>query len=304
MTIQDVFEAVGAHGAGTMSDAELCELEADACPGAGACGGQFTANTMAIACEFLGIAALGSGSVPANDPKKADVARAAGERVMALVRSGVRPRDIMTQAAFENAIASVATTGGSTNAVLHLLAIAREAGVDLALADFDRISARSAAAGGSQAVGTLRRDRPARRRRQRARGAAARRGGLDRRPTRRPSPAARSAQEAADGGRDAAARRSSGRPVRPLKKSGGLVILRGSLAPEGAVDEAVGHRARAASRAGARLRQRRSGVRGGPAADDQGRRRGRHPLRRAERRAGHARDAGRDRRDRGRRARR
>src|SRR3970282_1468445 len=102
-------------------------------PGAGACGGQFTANTMAVASEFLGIAALGSGSVPANDPKKADVARAAGERVMGLVRENLRPRDIMTKAAFENAIASVATTGGSTNAVLHLLALARGAGVELEL---------------------------------------------------------------------------------------------------------------------------------------------------------------------------
>ena len=142
VTIQDVFEAVGAHAAGRMSDAELCGLEDVACPGAGACGGQFTANTMAIACEFLGIAPLGSGSVPATDPKKADVARAAGERVMSLVRSGLKPRDIMTRGALENAIVSVAATGGSTNAVLHLLAIAREAGVDLSLADFDRISAR------------------------------------------------------------------------------------------------------------------------------------------------------------------
>src|SRR4051812_19958303 len=114
VTIQDVFEAVGAHGAGRMTDAELCDLEAVACPGAGACGGQFTANTMAIASEFLGIAALGSGSVPANDPKKAEVARAAGERVMELVQKKLRPRDIMTRAALENAIASVATTGGST----------------------------------------------------------------------------------------------------------------------------------------------------------------------------------------------
>src|SRR6185295_53913 len=143
VTIQDVFEAVGAHAAGTMSDDDLRRLEADACPGAGACGGQFTANTMAIASEFLGIAALGSGSVPATDPKKADVARAAGERVMSLVRSGLRPRDIITRTALENAIASVASTGGSTNAVLHLLAIAREAGLPLELADFDRISART-----------------------------------------------------------------------------------------------------------------------------------------------------------------
>ena len=137
-----MFEAVGAHGAGKMSDADLLELESVACPGAGACGGQFTANTMALVCEFLGIAALGSGSVPANDPKKADVAREAGERVMTLVRDGVRPRDILTRPAFDNAIASVATTGGSTNAVLHLMAIAHEAGVELALDDFDRISAK------------------------------------------------------------------------------------------------------------------------------------------------------------------
>src|SRR5204862_1725146 len=126
VTIQDVFEAVGAHAAGRMNDDDLCALEASACPGAGACGGQFTANTMAIATEFLGVAALGSGSVPANDPKKAEVARLAGTRVMALVRSGLRPRDVITRTALEHAIASVPTTGGSTNAVLHLLAIAQE----------------------------------------------------------------------------------------------------------------------------------------------------------------------------------
>src|SRR5262249_43270185 len=118
VTIQDVFEAVGAHAAGRMNASELSDLEASACPGAGACGGQFTANTMAIATEFLGLAALGSGSVPATDPKKAAVARQAGERVMALVRDRLRPRDIVTRASLENAIASVATTGGSTNAVL------------------------------------------------------------------------------------------------------------------------------------------------------------------------------------------
>src|SRR5262249_31336536 len=142
VTIQDVFEAIGAHAAGKMSDADFCRLEDSACPGAGACGGQFTANTMAIASEFLGIAALGSGSVPANDPGKAAGARDAGERGMKLVRSGLRPRDIMNRDAFENAIASVATTGGSTNAVLHLMAIAHEAGVELTLADFDRINAK------------------------------------------------------------------------------------------------------------------------------------------------------------------
>jgi dihydroxy-acid dehydratase len=142
VTIQDVYEAIGAQAAGRITEADLAQLEATACPGAGACGGQFTANTMAIACEFLGIAALGSGSVPANDPRKASVAREAGERVMELVTKRVRPRDIITRKSLENAIASVATTGGSTNAVLHLKAIAHEAGVQLELGDFDAISAR------------------------------------------------------------------------------------------------------------------------------------------------------------------
>jgi len=233
VTIQDVFEAVGAHAAGSISDDDLCRLEADACPGAGACGGQFTANTMAIASEFLGIAAVGSGSVPATDPAKAAVARAVGERVMQLVKSGLRPRDILTRAALENAIASVATTGGSTNAVLHLMAIAREAGVPLDLADFDRISARVPlladlkpsgrfvatdlyAAGGSALV--------ARR--------LVEAGAVD-----------GSAQTVTGDTLAAEAARAVETPgqevVRPvahaLKASGGLVILRGSLAPDGAV---------------------------------------------------------------------
>jgi dihydroxy-acid dehydratase len=238
VTIQDVFEAVGAHAAGRMTDAQLCQLEDDACPGAGACGGQFTANTMAIASEFLGIAALGSGSVPANDPRKADVARAAGQRVMDLVRSGVRPRDIITRTALENAIASVATTGGSTNAVLHLMAIAREAGLDLELADFDRISSRTPLmvdlkpsgrfvatdlhnAGGSPLVAKR----------------LVEAGLVD-------------GSAATVTGRTLAAE-SSDAPETPgqevvravgheLKKTGGLVILRGSLAPEGAVMKVSG----------------------------------------------------------------
>src|SRR5207245_6171630 len=113
VTMQDVFEAVGAQAAGSITDADLCALEANACPGAGACGGQFTANTMAIASEFLGIAALGSGSVPATDPKKAAVARAAGERVMELVRSGVRSRDYITCDAYEVTYAAYADLGGA-----------------------------------------------------------------------------------------------------------------------------------------------------------------------------------------------
>jgi len=222
-----------------MSDADLCRLEDSACPGAGACGGQFTANTMAIASEFLGIAALGSGSVPANDPKKADVARAAGERVMALVTKHLRPRDIITKPALENAIASVAATGGSTNAVLHLIAIAHEAGLALSLEDFDRISAKTPliadlkpsgrfvatdlhAAGGSPLLAKRLAD-----------------GGL----VNGSSPTVSGRTLAAEAA--AIATETPGqevvRPIdRALKSSGGLVILRGSLAPEGAVMKVSG----------------------------------------------------------------
>jgi dihydroxy-acid dehydratase len=143
VTVQDVFEAVGAHAAGRMSDADLKLLEDHACPGAGACGGQFTANTMSIVCETLGISALGTNSVPATDPKKADVGKAVGELAVSLMKRRLKPRDILTRKAIENAIAVVAATGGSTNAVLHLLAIAKEAGVNLSLTDFDRISDRT-----------------------------------------------------------------------------------------------------------------------------------------------------------------
>jgi dihydroxy-acid dehydratase len=140
ITIQDVFEAIGAHAAGKISDADFKNIEDHACPGAGACGGQFTANTMAIAFEALGVSLLGSASVPALHPDKPDVARRCGAQVMDLVRRNIRPSDIMTRKAFENAITAVMTTGGSTNSVLHLLAIAQEAGVDLRIDDFDRIS--------------------------------------------------------------------------------------------------------------------------------------------------------------------
>ena len=142
VTIQDVFEAVGAHAAGKLSTTELDTLERQACPGAGACGGQFTANTMATVCEVLGISPFGSASVPAIDDDKAAVARASGALLMDMLRRGLRPRQILTRDALENAIAAVAATGGSTNAVLHLLAIARETGVPLEVDDFDRISAR------------------------------------------------------------------------------------------------------------------------------------------------------------------
>jgi len=238
VTIQDVFEAVGAQAAGRMTLEDLRSLESAACPGAGACGGQFTANTMAIAVEFLGIAALGTGSVPATHAAKAGVARAAGERVMELVRSGLRPRDIMTRAALENAIASVAATGGSTNAVLHLLAIAREAGVELSLADFDRISSRTPvyadlkpsgrfvandlfAAGGGALVA------------QRLANAKL----LD--------PSAKTVTGRTLGEEAAQAKETAGqevvRPVdKPIKPTGGLMILSGNLAPDGSVFKVSG----------------------------------------------------------------
>jgi dihydroxy-acid dehydratase len=143
VTIQDVFEAVGAHASGAMSSARLAVLEDKACPGAGACGGQFTANTMSVALTLLGMSPMGFNEVAAADPKKHDVARECGALVMQLIANDLTPRKLLTRAAFDNAIASVAATAGSTNAVLHLLAIAYEAGVSLAIDEFDAISART-----------------------------------------------------------------------------------------------------------------------------------------------------------------
>ena len=143
VTIQDVFEAVGAHSAGKMSDADLKEIESVACPGAGACGGQFTANTMAMALEFIGLTPMGLGNVPATDPRKDDAAYRSGTLVMDLLRAGITPSQILTRKAFENAISAVVATGGSTNAVLHLLAMASEAGIELRIEEFDEISSRT-----------------------------------------------------------------------------------------------------------------------------------------------------------------
>ncbi len=239
VTIQDVFEAVGAHAAGAISDAELKALEDVACPGPGACGGQFTANTMATVGEFLGISAMGSASVPAIREEKDQIAVAAGEMVMDLLERDLRPSKIITRDALENAIASVAATGGSTNAVLHLFAIANEAGVELELEDFDRISAGTPLladlkpsgqyvatdvyeAGGWQLVanrlveaGILHAD-------------------------------AITVTGKTIGEEASAARETAGqvvvRPLSdPISSSGGLVILRGNLAPEGCVVKIAGH---------------------------------------------------------------
>jgi dihydroxy-acid dehydratase len=239
VSIQDVFEAVGAHAKGKMNDAELRDLENRACPGAGACGGQFTANTMATACEFLGIAPMLVSSVPATDPQKGAAAERAGALLMDLVRRDLRPRQIVTRDALENAIASVCASGGSTNAVLHLLAIAHESGVPLKIEDFDRISRQVPIladlkpggqfmaidmfrAGGTpllarrlKELGLLKADAP-------------------------------TVTGKTIGAEAEAARETPGqevlRPARqPIKPTGGLVILKGNLAPDGCVLKVAGH---------------------------------------------------------------
>ena len=143
ITIQDVYEAIGARNAGRIDDKELRDIENHACPGAGACGGQFTANTMATAFEMLGVSPMGFNGIPATDPRKGEVAVEAGRLVMDLLRKDVRPRRIITKRSLQNAIAGVMATGGSTNAVLHLLAVAREAGVALSVDDFDRVGRKT-----------------------------------------------------------------------------------------------------------------------------------------------------------------
>src|SRR5438045_2537587 len=143
VTVGDVYEAIGAHAAGRLSDADLWELENVACPGAGACGGQFTANTMAMALEFLGISPAGLNDIPALDDGKAGAAERCGELVLQLVRDDVRPSSILTREAIDNAITAIAATGGSTNGVLHLLALARELGIPLEIDDFDEIASRT-----------------------------------------------------------------------------------------------------------------------------------------------------------------
>jgi dihydroxy-acid dehydratase len=239
VTIADVFEAVGKYTSGKIDDAQLKAIEDSACPGAGACGGQFTANTMSTVMEFLGISPLGSNGIPAMSPEKDAAAFAAGQLVMDLLRNDLRPSQIFTRQAFENAITCVAATGGSTNAVLHLLALAKEMGVELNIDDFDRISEHTPiiadlkpggrfvasdvyAAGGIQLIakrllegGYLHQD------------AITVTGKTI-------------AEEASK------AKETPGQEVvvpldRPLKPTGGLVILKGNLAPEGCVVKMAGH---------------------------------------------------------------
>lgn len=238
ITLQDVFEAVGANAAGKISDEELLDIENKACPGPGACGGQFTANTMATVMELIGLAPMFTGSVPQVDPDKLDVAERCGRIIVDAVKRDLKPRDICTRAAFENAIASVAATGGSTNAVLHLLAMAQEAGVDLKIDDIHRISQRTPLLSNLKPAGKF------------TAADVHTAGGI---PV-----VAKFLLEGGfvDGscitvtgetfGEEAAkAVPTPGQEViqpvsNPIKKSGGLVILRGSLAPDGCVIKVTG----------------------------------------------------------------
>jgi len=239
VTIQDVYEAIGANIAGKISDKDLKELEDAACPGAGACGGQYTANTMSTVMEMIGLSPMGFNSIPAMDPEKDRVSHECGKIVMDVLKRGQKPRDILTRDAFDNAIASVAASGGSTNAVLHLLAIAREAGVPLEIDDFQTVSERTPLITDLKPSGRF---------------VAAdmhRAGGIrllakrlsdgkllhDSSVTVTGNSIAAEAAKAVEGkGQEVIA------PLnKPLKATGGLVILKGNLAPEGCVTKISGH---------------------------------------------------------------
>jgi dihydroxy-acid dehydratase len=238
VTIADVFEAVGANAAGRMSDADLADLEERACPGAGACGGQYTANTMAMVLEFLGLSPLGSANPPALDRRRQDAALEAGRLALRALEEGLTPSRILTPAAFENAIAAGAATAGSTNLVLHLLAIAREAGVPLSLDAFDTVSARTPViadlkphgrytaydldqAGGSRLVA------------RRLLDAGLVDGGAL-------TITGRTLAEEAEAARETPGQDVVRLPGTPLEEHGGLVILRGNLAPDGCVAKVAG----------------------------------------------------------------
>jgi len=239
VTIQDMYEAVGSFSRGTLTQAQLTAMEKVACPGAGACGGQFTANTMALVCEFLGIAPMGLSSIPATDAAKAHAGKRAGELILELFRKGVTPSKIITKAAIENAIAGVAATGGSTNAVLHLLAIAKEAQVPLNIDDFDRISSRVPiiadlkpagrfvatdlyAAGGTPLV-------------------AKRLVDAKFLHSDAPTVTGRTIGEEAAAAKESPKQEVVRKTDAPLKPTGGLVILKGNLAPQGCVIKVAGH---------------------------------------------------------------
>ena len=239
LTVVSVFEAVGAYRAGKISLEELYDIESAACPGAGACGGQFTANTMSMAMEFLGLSPAGLNAIPAEDPAKDEAARKAGELAMTLVRHDVRPSQIVTRAAIENAIAGVAATGGSTNGVLHLLALAHEMGIPLEIDEFDTIAARTPIVadmvpGGRYTAADLYDA-----------------GGMSLVTRELLKRDLLHGEEKNVDGRTmakiaAAAEETAGQKVvrsidDPVKPTGGLAILHGSLAPDGCVVKLAGH---------------------------------------------------------------
>jgi dihydroxy-acid dehydratase len=239
VTIQDVFEAVGANAAGKISDKELHDLENVACPGAGACGGQYTANTMSTAMEVIGLSPMGFNSVPAMDQEKDKIAFDCGKVVMNILQKGIRPRDILTRQAFENAIAAVAATGGSTNAVLHLLAIAREAGVDLQIDDFQTVSERTPLLADLKPSGRFVATDM-----HRAGGIRLLANRLLRGKFLHPATATVTGRTLSSEAESAV--ETSGQEViapleKPLKKTGGIVILKGNIAPEGCVAKISGH---------------------------------------------------------------
>lgn len=239
LTIQDVFEAVGAYGRGKITAEQLKAIEDSACPGAGACGGQFTANTMSTVMEFLGVSPLGSNGIPAMADEKDSAAFTAGKLVMELLRRDLRPSQIITRKSLENAIAAVAATGGSTNAVLHLLAIAREAGVELKIDDFDRISSKTPLLGDLKPGGRF------------VANDLYNAGGIQLIARRlleaglvHADALTVTGKTIGEEGRNANETRGQEvvRPLsNPLKATGGLVILKGNLAPEGCVVKVAGH---------------------------------------------------------------
>jgi dihydroxy-acid dehydratase len=239
VTIQDVYEAIGANMAGKMSDADLRGLEDAACPGAGACGGQYTANTMSTVMEMIGLSPMGFNSVPAMDAHKDQISFDCGKVVMNVLQNGITPRDILTRDAFENAIASVAASGGSTNAVLHLLAIAREAGVELDIEDFQTVSERTPLLADLKPSGRF------------VASDMHRAGGIGLLAKRLLDgkylhASAKTVTGLTIGAEAERAVETPGQEVivplnKPLKATGGLVILKGNLAPEGCVAKISGH---------------------------------------------------------------
>jgi dihydroxy-acid dehydratase len=242
VTIQQVFEAVGAYASGKITEEELHELEEAASPGAGACAGQFTANTMAMAFEALGISPAGSSMVPAEDGRKLEVARECGELVMDVLRRGQRPSDVIVKPALENAIAAVATSGGSTNGVLHLLAVAREMGVPLELDEFEAISEQTPLLcdlqpGGRYAATDLYEAGGVPLVLKRLKDAGILNPGV-------PTVTGRTIDEHAAEGRETDGQQVVRPLENPIKPTGGFAILRGNIAPDGSVVKLAGHERR------------------------------------------------------------